>query len=49
MNVTGMTDAGPTLGMPGMEIPFLYIAGLLALAIGGAGAWSVDQRRVARG
>lgn len=45
MNVTGMTDAGPTFGMPGMEITLLYIAGLAALLIGGAGAWSVDARR----
>lgn len=47
MNVIGMNESGPVLGMPGMEIPFLYIAGLLALLIGGAGAWSVDARLAA--
>lgn len=47
MNVIGMNESGPVLGMPGMEIPFLYIAGLLALLIGGAGAWSVDARMAA--
>lgn len=47
MNVIGMNESGPVLGMPGMEIPFLYIAGLLALLIGGAGAWSVDAHMAA--
>ncbi len=28
--------------MPGAEVNLLYIAGLLALVIGGAGAWSLD-------
>jgi hypothetical protein len=31
--------------MPGYEVNLLYIAGLLALAIGGAGAYSVDRMR----
>ena len=45
MNVTGMTEAGPTFGMPGYEVHLLYIAGLLVLILGGAGAFSIDRRR----
>jgi putative oxidoreductase len=45
MNVTGMTEAGPTFGMPGYEVTLLYIAGLGVLILGGAGAFSVDRRR----
>ncbi len=48
MNVTGMTEAGPQFGMPGYEINLLYIAGLSALILSGAGAWSVDRARAAR-
>ena len=48
MNVTGMTEAGPTFGMPGYEVPLLYIAGLGVLILGGAGALSVDRRRSRR-
>lgn len=43
MNITGMTDGGPTFGMPGYEVNLLYIAGLVALIIGGAGLYSVDR------
>ncbi len=42
VNITGMTPQGPTFGMPGIEGNLLYIAGLLALLIGGAGPLSVD-------
>jgi putative oxidoreductase len=42
INITGMGKQGPVFGMPGAEVNLLYIAGLLALAIGGAGAWSLD-------
>ena len=42
VNITGMGKDGPVFGMPGAEVNLLYIAGLLALVIGGAGAWSVD-------
>lgn len=45
LNITGMTDAGPTFGMPGIEVNLLYIAGLLALVLGGPGPLSVDARR----
>ena len=42
INITGMTEAGPTFGMPGIEVDLLYIAGLAALMFGGAGIYSVD-------
>lgn len=45
MNITGMTPEGPTFGMPGYEVNLLYIAGFLALMLGGAGALSVDAWR----
>ena len=45
MHITGMTETGPTFGMPGYEVPLLYIAGLVVLILGGAGAFSVDRRR----
>ena len=45
MHITGMTETGPTFGMPGYEVNLLYIAGLLVLILGGAGAFSVDRRR----
>ncbi len=48
MHITGMTETGPTFGMPGYEVPLLYIAGLLVLVFGGAGALSVDRRRSRR-
>jgi len=48
MHVTGMTPQGPQFGMPGYEVNLLYIAMLLALALGGAGSWSVDERRASR-
>lgn len=49
MNITGMTPEGqPEFGMPGYEVNLLYIAGLLALILGGAGAMSVDQARADR-
>ncbi len=45
MHMTGMTETGPTFGMPGYEVNLLYIAGLVVLILGGAGALSVDRRR----
>jgi putative oxidoreductase len=45
MNMTGMGPEGPTFGIPGYEINLLYIAGLTALLLGGAGAYSVDRMR----
>jgi putative oxidoreductase len=43
VNTIGLTDAGPVFGPPGYEINLLYIAGLLALVLGGAGPLSVDH------
>ena len=43
IHITGMTESGPTFGMPGYEVNLLYIAGLAALLLGGAGAASVDR------
>ena len=45
INVTGMTATGPQFGLPGYEVNLLFIAGLLALLLGGAGALSVDGAR----
>ena len=42
MNPVGMTESGPIFGMPGYELNVLYIAGYLALLLGGAGRYSVD-------
>ena len=47
MHIKGMTEQGPQFGMPGYEVNLLYIAMLLALVLGGAGKWSVDERRAA--
>jgi putative oxidoreductase len=38
----GLTEQGPLFGPPGYEINLLYIAGLIALIITGAGVWSID-------
>ena len=48
MSITGMTETGPTFGMPGYEVNLLYIAGLVVLILGGAGAFSIDRRRSRR-
>lgn len=44
-NITGVTEASPTFGTPGYEVNLLYIAGLLALFLGGAGAGASDRPR----
>jgi putative oxidoreductase len=43
INTIGLTAYGPKFGPPGYEINLLYIAGLLALIMGGAGAFSIDR------
>lgn len=40
-----MTENGPEFGAPGYELNLLYIAGLLALILGGSGAFSIDRWR----
>lgn len=44
-NITDVTEASPMFGTPGYEVNLLYIAGLLALLLGGAGAWALDRPR----
>ena len=49
VNTIGLTPSGPLLGPPGYEINLLYIAGLIALILGGAGPLSIDALRRRRG
>ena len=42
INTIGLTADGPQFGPPGYEVNLLYIAGLLALTLGGAGPLSID-------
>lgn len=45
LNVTGTSPEGtPIYGMPGAEVNLLYLAGLVALFIGGPGPLSVEER-----
>ncbi|MFA6984749.1 MAG: DoxX family protein [Arenimonas sp.] len=49
VNTVGLTAAGPQFGPPGFEVNLLYIAGLLAIVLGGgAGIWSVDRLLASR-
>ncbi len=43
INTIGLTADGPQFGPPGIEVNLLYIAGLLALCLGGAGPFSIDK------
>jgi putative oxidoreductase len=43
INTIGLTADGPQFGPPGYEINLLYIAGLLALILTGAGPFSIDR------
>jgi putative oxidoreductase len=45
VNTLGITPEGPQFGPPGYEINLLYIAGLVALILGGAGPLSIDALR----
>ena len=44
----GLTPEGPQFGPPGYEINLLYIAGLVALILGGAGPLSIEALRSRR-
>lgn len=44
----GLTPDGPLFGPPGYEVNLLYVAGLVALILGGAGALSLDAWRSRR-
>jgi putative oxidoreductase len=48
VNTRGITPEGPRLGPPGYEVNLLYIAGLVALMLGGAGPLSIDDLRSRR-
>ena len=48
VNTIGLTPEGPQFGPPGYEINLLYIAGLLALILGGTGPLSIDALRSRR-
>jgi putative oxidoreductase len=48
VNTIGLTPEGPKFGPPGYEINLLYIAGLVALILGGAGPLSIDALRSRR-
>src|SRR5215468_11826243 len=48
VNTLGLTPQGPQIGPPGYEINLLYIAGLVALILGGAGPLSIDALRSRR-
>ena len=43
ITLKGMTEHGAEFGPPGYEVNLLYIGGLLALILGGAGALSIDR------
>jgi putative oxidoreductase len=43
INTVGLTADGPQFGPPGYEVNLLYIAGLLALILRGAGPFSIDR------
>jgi putative oxidoreductase len=45
VKTVGLTPDGPVFGPPGYEINLVYIAGLVALMLLGAGRWSVDGMR----
>ena len=45
INTVGLTGDGPQFGPPGYEVNLLYVAGLISLIVGGAGALSFDGWR----
>lgn len=45
INTIGLTADGPVFGPPGYEVNLLYIASLVTLMVGGAGAFSIDRLR----
>jgi len=48
VNTVGLTPKGPVFGPPGYEINLMYIAALIALALAGPTALSVDEWRSGR-
>jgi putative oxidoreductase len=56
IKLMAVTASGAQFGQPGYECDLLYLAGLAALVLGGAGPWSIDglirkyrQRQLAPG
>lgn len=49
IHITGMSPTGMVFGMPGYEVNLLFIAGLLTLILGGAGALSYDGKGMGEG
>jgi putative oxidoreductase len=49
VNTIGLTENGPQFSPPGYEVNLLYIAGLLSLILGGAGALSIHRLLLRRG
>ena len=45
LKLTAVTSQGPQYGMPGYEVSLLYMAGLIALGLSGAGPMSIDRAR----
>ena len=45
VNTIGLSAAGPVFGPPGYEINLVYIGALVALALAGPSALSVDRWR----
>lgn len=43
VNTIGLTAKGPIFGPPGYEINLMYMAGLVSLALTGAGPFSIDH------
>lgn len=43
IKLESVTSSGAHFGQPGYETDLLYIAGLIALVIGGSGPWALDQ------
>jgi len=48
INTIGLASNGPRFGPPGYEVNLLYVASLVALILGGAGAVSFDEWRARR-
>lgn len=48
LKLTAVTAQGPQYGMPGYEVSLLYMAGLMALGLSGAGPLSIDWARARR-
>jgi putative oxidoreductase len=48
IKLQSVTESGAHFGQPGYETDLLYLAGLAALVMGGAGPLSVDQRLASR-